>query len=191
MHIIRSEYPKTWPKLIWERAHTSGRKNLKVCVVLKWRIAILQGRGWGQYLVFLFPISAQENRIQVNKKSIGWIFIENTMHFTNTYTVLKIQLNWLWWGWQCLRPKIQWSRPPANYSIALQPNAFYHISHEIRLRCFMTSGGCNSKSALCKRKHLSINSVLQSFCPDCTNEQIPLLCSQALVTTETRCSGSP
>ena len=158
--------------------------------VLSWNGELPFCRGGVEVNTWYFYFKSVHTRTEF-KKSIRWISITNTMHFKNTYTGLKIQLNWLWWGWQCLRPKIQWSRPPANYSIALQPNAFYHISHEIRLRCFMTSGGCNSKSALCKRKHLSINSVLQSFCPDCTNEQIPLLCSQAPVTTGTRCSGSP
>ena len=135
----------------------------------KLKIAICHGRGWGRYLVFLFPISAHQNWIQVHKKSIRWIFLRNTMHFTNTYTVLKIQSNWLWWGWQCLRPKIQWRRPPANYSIALQPNAFYHISHKIRLCCLKTSGVALQSQQYKKEKYAYCVAIFLSWLYQRTN----------------------
>ena len=89
MHIIRSQHPQTWPKLIWERAQTK-RKTIEV---KKWNISKIQ----------------HIYRIQIGLK----------IHFKTPRCPVDLAAVRLA---VAQFPKIQWRRPPANYSIRSQCN---------------------------------------------------------------------
>ena len=89
MHIIRSQHPQTWPKLIWERAQTK-RKTIEV---KKWNISKIQ----------------HIYRIQMDLK----------IHFKTPRCPVDLAAVRLA---VAQFPKIQWRRPPANYSIRSQCN---------------------------------------------------------------------
>ena len=89
MHIIRSQHPQTWPKLIWERAQTK-RKTIEV---KKWNISKIQ----------------HIYRIQIDLK----------IHFKTPRCPVDLAAVRLA---VAQFPKIQWRRPPANYSIRSQCN---------------------------------------------------------------------